>query len=272
MTRALIVSGTHPRHLYVHRGILSLFDDLLIVVMEREDIIPITPNGLNSIDSRNYVRHYRERAMVEQSAYGDLSASETFADCRCLHVSPEHINSQTVYAAVKAFDADLAFVFGCNMIQDPVLRILPPTSINLHLGLSPWYRGSATLFWPFYFMEPQFAGYTFHRLSEKPDAGEIIHQSCPDLVADDGIHDVGARCVTDAAIDAQILIRRLCDGVELTGQVQHTTGRVWRRSDFRPAHLRVIYSLFENDIVAHYLADNLGNHRPMIHNGLESLS
>jgi len=240
--------------------------------MEREDVIPITPDGLNSLDSRNHIRHFRERALVEQSVYGDLSVSETFADIRCLNASPENLNSLTVYDAVKEFDADLAFVFGCNIIRDPLLSILPPTSINLHLGLSPWYRGNATLFWPFYFMEPQFAGYTFHQLSEKPDAGEIIHQSYPDLLADDGIHDVGARCVTDAAIDARLLIRRLRDGVTIKGKTQRTTGRVWRRSDFRPSHLRVIYSLFENDMVAHYLSDNLGSHRPMIHNGLSSVS
>jgi methionyl-tRNA formyltransferase len=149
------------------------------------------------------------------------------------------------------------------------LSILPTNSLNLHLGLSPWYRGSATLFWPFYFMEPQYAGVTFHRLSEKPDAGKIVHQSCPVLLKGDGIHDVGARCVTDAASDAQTLIKWLCTGERLVEVTQLTSGRVWKTSDFKPSHLRVLYSLFDNDIVAQYLAHELGNRRPVIHNGMD---
>ena len=33
--------------------------------------------------------------------------------------------------------------------------------INVHLGLSPYYKGSATNFWPFVNNELQFLGVTF---------------------------------------------------------------------------------------------------------------
>ena len=265
MTKAVIFSGSHSRHLYVHRGLIDLFDDLLVIAMDREEMNPEPPPGLDSVDHRNFVRHFRERTEVERNAYGGLTVSNTFGEVRYVHTRPESLNGPTVCEQVKSFDPDLAFVFGCDMIRYPLLNLLPKNSLNLHLGLSPWYRGSATLFWPFYFMEPQFAGVTFHRLSDQPDGGEIVHQSCPALTEKDGVHDVGARCVLDAARDARTIVKRMCDGGAVVGEAQRTSGRVWRTRDFRPSHLRIIYSLFDNDVVSHYLAGKLGSNIPRLY-------
>ena len=48
--------------------------------------------------------------------------------------------------------------------------------------------------WPFYHLEPQFCGSTFHQISKQAD--ELIHQCVPELF--DTIHDVGARAVIKA--------------------------------------------------------------------------
>ena len=68
----------------------------------------------------------------------------------------------------------------------------------MHLGLSPRYRGSATLFWPFYFLEPQYCGITFHYLLDEPDAGDIIHQTLADLELNDEIFDVAWKLIIKA--------------------------------------------------------------------------
>ena len=36
-----------------------------------------------------------------------------------------------------------------------IMKVKIKLTINIHLGLSPWYRGSATLFWPSYNLEPR---------------------------------------------------------------------------------------------------------------------
>ena len=88
---------------------------------------------------------------------------------------------------VKQFNADFCFIFGANLILDPVIENLPQNKINLHLGLSPWYKGAATLYWPFYNLKPQFCGVTFHQITKDADAGEIIHQCVPKLEYGDKI-------------------------------------------------------------------------------------
>ena len=130
--------------------------------------------------------------------------------------------------------------------------------------MSPWYKGGATLFWPFYHLQPQFAGITFHQITEKPDAGEIIHQSVPILSNGDGIHDVGAKCVINAAYDAARLIEKWKVDRSFKGEIQKTTGRVWRSCDFYPAQLRVIYNLFNDLIVDNFIQGKLDQSRPRI--------
>ena len=65
---------------------------------------------------------------------------------------------------------------GCPIIEDPILSALPSYSINLHLGLIPYYKGSITAFWPFYYLEPAMLGTTYHIIDKYVDTGEIIHQ------------------------------------------------------------------------------------------------
>ena len=147
----------------------------------------------------------------------------------------------------------MSFIFGPDMIKEPILSNLPQVKMNLHLGLSPWYKGSATLFWPFYFLQPQYAGITLHNISEKPDQGDIFHQSTPKLSLGDGIHDVAAKAVIQAREDVIKMVLKFNKNGQLKFTQQRTTGRVWRTIDFQPAHLRVIYNLFNNDIVDYYL-------------------
>ena len=94
-----------------------------------------------------------------------------------------------------------------NLIKENIMNIMPKLSINLHLGLSPWYRGSATLFWPFYNLQPQFAGSTFHQIVNEPDAGDILHQTIPVLKKGDTLHEVAAKVVIQSTVDAVKLLK-----------------------------------------------------------------
>lgn len=90
---------------------------------------------------------------------------------------------------------DVVLTYGVNKIDDHVIDMLPDYAWNIHGGLSPWYRGNITLFWPFYMLRPNWAGMTIHRLTSKLDGGDIVHHSVPKLEYGDGIHDVACKAV-----------------------------------------------------------------------------
>jgi hypothetical protein len=99
-------------------------------------------------------------------------------------------------------------------------------------------------------MEPNFAGTTFHYIENSPDAGDIIHQVVPKLERGDGIHDVACKAVLQSTIEAVALF----EGYRWERFKQKPeAGKNFLESDFQPKHLRVIYQVYNNDMVDAYL-------------------
>ena len=261
--KILIISGSHPRHLYVHKAILETEHECAAIIMERENLLPVAPDGISKEDKKLFELHFHERHTIESKHFGNITPKDLFAKTTSYYCYPSGLNSQRSAEFAHNFGADLAFIFGPDLIKQPLLDSLPSSKINLHLGLSPWYRGSATLFWPFYFLQPQFTGGTFHQIVPEADAGDILHQFATPLRMGDGIHDAGARTVLQARNDLRELIAGFGRD-EWSYSEQKTTGRLFLTRDFQPAHLRLIYKTYENDIVDQYLGGCLEQRLPSL--------
>jgi len=147
------------------------------------------------------------------------------------------------------------------MLREPLVSALPDKTLNLHLGISPRYRGAATLFWPFYFLEPNWAGTTFHYIVHTPDGGNIVHQVRPTLDRNDGIHDVSCKAVLQSTVEAVTLLKM--DNWQTFNQ-KPEAGKNFLESDFKPQHLRMIYNEFDNDIVRAYLDGEIQAKEPKL--------
>ena len=100
---------------------------------------------------------------------------------------------------MRSLAPDVVLVFGTEILRDEVIASFRGNLINLHLGLSPYYRGSGTNFWPLVNREPEYVGATIHYLDAGIDSGPIIAHVRPEMRADDGPHDVGNRTIVAAA-------------------------------------------------------------------------
>ena len=207
----------------------------------------------------NWDRHFYERDEAERAAFGEPPMMQG------TRLKLPDVNTAQAAAFVRERDPELVLIFGTGMIKEPLLSALPAESYNLHLGISPRYRGAATLFWPQYFLEPQFAGCTFHRIVPEPDAGDILHQCRPMMRKDDGIHDISARAVTVAAGHMAALIAGKNQGVEWALKRQKNTGKCFLASDFQPQHLRLIYDVYDNHIAGAYLDGEIESKAPQLY-------
>ena len=265
--KILLLSGSHPRHSFLHSIALNHASDVAAIVMQRESTMPDCPGYATSHDADLFYRHFNERKSIEDTIFGTQSPSDLFSNINTFKCSPTTLNSNATAEFASSFDADLAFVFGTDIIKAPLLNVLPENTINLHLGLSPWYRGSATLFWPFYFLQPQFCGATFHKIVLQADAGAILHQFSTRLEFGDGIHDVGVRTVIQARKALDTLLGSFVSH-KWSYVPQKTSGRLYLTRDFQPAHLRIIYDVFDNDIVDAYLNLQLDQKLPILSSSL----
>jgi len=259
--KTIILGGSHPRHLHYLNAVAShpAVDLVAAAIQKRETMLPRPPDNIDPHDRELFVRHFSYRDAKEAQYFG---APEAEFEAR--RIDHGELNAYHLRAWLYDVcpDPDLVIVFGCGMIGDKLMDQLGDRTINLHLGLSPRYRGAATLFWPQYFLEPQWAGTTFHQIVHEPDAGPILHQSQPGLFKGDTLHDVSCRAVRQATADMLTLLDTF-DG--WTFRAQRNTGKCFLERDFQPAHLRMIYDVWDDRIVDAYMDGVIGGREPKLY-------
>ncbi len=112
-------------------------------------------------------------------------------------------------------------------------------------------------------------GMTVHELTQDLDGGAVVHQTVASMVRGDGIHDVACRAVSSLAEEVARLCQKAASGEAIDLKRQTTTGRIWRNSDWRPAHLHLIYETFDNRIVDRYLDGDFGTAKPRLHRQID---
>lgn len=87
----------------------------------------------------------------------------------------ENYHTEETKKMLRETDADLGILYGTNIIRESVFSIPKKGSINIHLGLTPYYRGGPSVFWELFNGEKE-NGATVHFVAKKVDAGEVILQ------------------------------------------------------------------------------------------------
>lgn len=256
--KILWIGGNHPRHLYFINKLQTKFQISGAIIQKRENVIPKPSENIEEVDKVNFVKHFSNRYLTEKKFFGNPSLPKS----KILKVTSLTLNSQKSVDFVNSINPDIVIIFGSDLIKDPLLSCLPKQTINLHLGLSPRYRGAATLFWPFYFLEPNYVGSTFHYIVSEPDAGDIIHQCVPTLDKDDKIHDVACKTVIVSSDEIITLLNIFKKDGKWESFKQKGTGKNFLSSDFKPEHLRLIYNTFNDDITKNYLQGKLNPKAP----------
>ena len=77
--KILIFSGSHSRHLYIHKAIIDAGYDYHAIVMRRESVIPKPPEDITQLDRDNFTRHFVTRNEIEEKSFGNLKIEDVFA-------------------------------------------------------------------------------------------------------------------------------------------------------------------------------------------------
>jgi methionyl-tRNA formyltransferase len=136
-------------------------------------------------------------------------------------------NSAATLALIEELRPDIVAVYGTLVLGRKLIAACPRL-INLHTGLSPWYRGSDTIFWPLHDGVPHLVGVTVHRLEAGLDSGPILARGRPPLRPGDNEASAFAHAVE---LGAELLCRALLremDGVARPQAQNLALGREYR--------------------------------------------
>jgi folate-dependent phosphoribosylglycinamide formyltransferase PurN len=255
------ITGSHPRHAFIARKLAETgFLDCLIIE-KRESFIPSPPEGIPKNLRKLFIHHFKERERIENEVFG----VETWPNCDVKVISHQELNSAETQSFLRNKKSDLLLSYGCHQLSTSTLECFSGEKWNFHGGLSPWYKGAVTHFWPSYMLEPQMTGMTVHHLTQDLDAGDIIHQCVAELVPGDTLHKLAARAVIKLGDHIPRLLKKLSDEGSLTSKKNTTTGMLWRGEHWRPEHLKLIYEQYNDQIVDEYLNGKIEKNPPKIY-------
>jgi len=157
-----------------------------------------------------------------------------------------------VHNLVRDLRPDVVAVFGTSLIKEALLS-QPVPFINLHGGLSPWYRGADCTFWALYHGEPERVGCTLHFINLGIDTGDLIAHVQPEITADDDELTLFWRGVRDSADVYGKVLEAMAKGEQL-GQRQPEKGRLFQVKDRLWRHERKLSRLMAGGLLHHRTA------------------
>lgn len=252
--RAVALVGDHLRHRWYAT---RLADDRRIelrgVVSERQ---PPEISGPRDADDALVREHFELRRQAEERWLGSARAWDALG-VPVLTVARGDTNTSAVAEWVRAREPEFLLLYGCGIVRAPLLEWYEGRVVNVHLGLSPYYRGHATNFWPLVKGEPECVGATVHLATADVDAGDILTQVRPEISREDGSHDIGCKAIiagTEALLD---VLPGYARGAVRTVRPR-PGGEVYRRTDFDADPDGAIVELrrrFSAGMISDYLAN-----------------
>jgi methionyl-tRNA formyltransferase len=139
------------------------------------------------------------------------------------------VNAPDVHHNIRNLRATHLFIYGTGIVSTLTLQL--GTALNLHTGLSPYYRGSDCEFWPIYLNDLIHLGVTVHACTPALDGGAIYARASVRLEPDDDHFTAFARCVQRGAELYAHIAQLLATGEMLNPIPQDAIGRSYRFAD-----------------------------------------
>lgn len=247
--KVVLLTSNSLRHKYIALSIAQSMELGLIITEKKSPRIQDT-TAYGKKDAEFLADHFKMRAKAEEEFFG--AYSEFPSEVPRINLPHGGINSAEVFKIINRTAPDLILLFGTSIIKDPLLNAYRGKIVNLHLGLSPYYRGSATNLYPYLFDEPECIGATIHLATENVDEGGILHQLRPDIEEGDSMHVIGNKVILKAGKALPNVLRSYSEG-KLNPVPQTGHGRLCRNKDVTPYVLRQIYKNFEEGMIERYL-------------------
>ncbi len=244
MTLALIC-GDAPRHAWLARRLAGAGELGALVVEAKVD--PIATSTLGVGDDAVVLReHFAQRARVELDRMGvsEWPAVPTLRAAK----------ADSVLRFLQAQRPAVVVLFGCGIVGPELLGAFEGRVVNLHLGLSPWYRGTGTNFWPLFDGRPEYVGATLHLATRRVDHGEVLCQVRPQLDGDDDCHLAGFKALEAAAAELPRALADFHAGRLRLHPAPLADARPFRRADLTGRAVRTMRENFAMGMMQRFAA------------------
>ncbi len=175
-----LITTNKKRHNYLI-NLLSSISEKLFVIQECIVNNPETINGnyKTSIIIKKYFEKVNE---AETALFKNSYVNKLNKKIKILSVNFGELVSFSTKSLSEYLKSDVYIVFGSSYIKGELLDFLiQQKAINIHMGVSPYYRGADCNFWALYDNNPHLVGATIHLISKGLDNGPILYHAMSNI-------------------------------------------------------------------------------------------
>ena len=190
-----LFSSNQPRHQHLARTLSQVAD----TVFHISEVTTVFPGKVDDFFKRSAVMqtYFSHVMAAETKIFGDIGFLP--GNVKTLPIKMGDLNKLSREQLAGALDSDVYVVFGASYIKGWLIDLLVERqALNIHMGLSPYYRGSSCNFWALYDGHPGHVGATIHMLSKGLDSGDMLFHCVPNHVPGDTPFDFTMRSVAVA--------------------------------------------------------------------------
>jgi folate-dependent phosphoribosylglycinamide formyltransferase PurN len=155
------------------------------------------------------------------------------------------INTDAIATRLADLQPDIVLVNGTSLIRSGILTNIPLV-LNIHAGLSPYYRGSFCTEWALLNHDPYNIGYTIHRLSNRIDGGDILSQGRPEVSISDTARTLHMKLIKESTHELVSLLQKIAQGYQPVFHSQNTVpGFLYLARHWTPAHRNALSILYK---------------------------
>ena len=267
MKRIVILTSGELRHSFF-RKYLALQPEIEVV----QSYCETTEKNLvarieNTSENQLRYAHLEARSQSEKDFF-ELFVSHTDDTSNPVSIPKGSINDADRVAEIIKLNPDVIISYGCSIIKPALIAAFSGKFINIHLGLSPYYRGSGTNFWPFVNGAPEYCGVTFMYIDAGIDTGAILHQIRPEMFPSDTFHGICNRLLVQMTEVAGGLLSHF-DDLEPLPQPSHSVSdKVYTNAMFTEESVDKMHTLFRESGIEKYIEERAMRHEkaPILQN------
>ena len=180
--RITLFTSNNKRHNYLI-NLLSEISDELYVIQECNTIFPgIVPGHYQ--ESPIMKKYFENVNNVQSQIFGNSYVNNKKKNIKILPILSGDLNQCSMNLLSDFLKGDVYVVFGSSYIKGELVDFLvKQKAINIHAGVSPYYRGCDCNFWALFDDNPHLVGATIHLLSKGLDSGPMLYHAMSNLKA-----------------------------------------------------------------------------------------
>ena len=175
-----LFTSNKSRHNYLI-NLLSEVSDELCVIQECGTIFPgILPGHYQTSP---IMKKYFENVNNAQSRlFGNSYVNNKKKNIKILTMLSGDLNQCSMNLLSDFLKSNVYVVYGSSYIKGELLNFLiNQKAINIHAGISPYYRGTDCNFWALFDDNPHLVGATIHLLSKGLDSGPMLYHAMSNI-------------------------------------------------------------------------------------------